>query len=441
MSADLAYLVGGVALLLAVVLPVLLHRAALSAPVVLVAVGALIGTIPVPGGVLVSPLDHLTLAEHLTEFCVIVALMGVGLAIDRPLDVRSWTSWRRWSATWRLLGIGMPLMIGAVAFLGWWAVGLAPAAALLVGACLAPTDPVLAADVQVEGPSEREELDADEVDEEDEVRFALTSEAGLNDGLAFPFVYAAMFLTTAGVLEWGPGWVAWELAGKVVLGVVLGALAGRLLAAVAFRAPHRALRVAETGEPLFAVAATVLTYGVTEVLGGYGFIAVFVAALAIRAAERSHEYHALMHQMVQRLERLLTLLVLLLLGVALTDGLLARLTWQGALLGVLLVFVVRPLTAWLSLGRGAADDYTGDGRLGPRERVATAFFGVRGIGSVYYLAYGTGHADFGDEGLIWSTVVFAVVLSVVVHGVTATPVMGWLERVRRPVPGTGAARP
>jgi len=435
MSPDLVYLIGGAALLLGVVLPTALSRVALSAPIVLVVVGAGIGLLP--GSSTISPVDHRALTEHLTEFCVLVALMGVGLALDRPLQLRSWATWRAWASTWRLLLIGMPLAIGATALLGWWVMGLAAPAAVLVAAVLAPTDPVLAADVQVEGPSTdmEDESQADEIDEKDEVRFALTSEAGLNDGLAFPFVYAAIFLATlGGFSSWGLRWVGWELVGKTVIGVVVGAATGWLLARIAFRAPRKSLRLAETGEPLLAIAATVLAYGLAEVAGGWGFLAVFACALAMRSAERSSEYHVLMHQVVERLERLLTLVVLLLLGVALTDGLLANLTWQGAVLGVLVVFVVRPVSALLALGRGARRDYVNDRRLGPRERLVTAFFGVRGVGSIYYLAYATGQAHFPDQRLLWSTVAFTIVLSVLVHGVAATPVMRWLDQVRRPVP-------
>jgi NhaP-type Na+/H+ or K+/H+ antiporter len=124
--------------------------------------------------------------------------------------------------------------------------------------------------------------------------------------------------------------------------------------------------------------------------------------------------------------------LLLLLGVALTNGLLADLRWPGAVVAALLVLVVRPLTAWLCLlpGSRGARDLPGDNELGPRERVVVAVFGVRGIGSVYYLAYATGVADFGDPRPLWSTVAFAIVLSVVLHGVSVTPAMDWLERRR-----------
>jgi NhaP-type Na+/H+ or K+/H+ antiporter len=432
MSADVVYLLLGASLLLAVVLPVALQRAAISAPLVLLIVGGLIGLLPLPAGVSVLPMDNLPFIEHLTEFCVIVALMGVGLALDRPLEWLHWETWKRWGATWRLLGIAMPLCIAGVAFLGWWSLGLVPAAALLLGAVLAPTDPVLASDVQVEGPSVGESPgDTDEIDEHDEVRFALTSEAGLNDGLAFPFVYAAIFLATLGpVTEWGLRWLAWELVGKVLVGALIGTAVGWLLAKVAFRGPTPSLRVAETGEPLMALAAVLLSYGVAEVAQGYGFLAVFACAMTLRSAERGHDYHAHMHQIVERLERLLTLIVLLLLGVSLTHGLLGELGLRGLLVGVALVLVIRPVSGIVALGIGRAKDRVGDEHLNRRERRCTAFFGVRGVGSIYYLAYATSHADFGDQAQLWAVVAFTITLSVVVHGITATPAMKWLDQTR-----------
>jgi NhaP-type Na+/H+ or K+/H+ antiporter len=415
-TAELVYLVAGLSLLLAVVLPELLDRWAVSAPMVLVTVGLLIGLTPLPDGMPLDPQENRATIEHVTELAVLVALMGTGLALDRPFELRRWESWRRWGATWRLLGISMPLSIGAVALLGW-AAGLAPAVALLLGAALAPTDPVLASDVQVAGPQTGDH----EVDEDDEVRFTLTSEAGLNDGLAFPFVYAAILLATEGAVSgWALEWVGWYLVGKVVVGVLAGVVVGRVLAYAAFRSSSRSLRVAERGESLMALAALVSAYGVGELVGGYGFLAVFACAMTFRSAERAHDYHAAMHEVTERLERLLTLFVLLVLGIALTRGLFGSLDWKGVAIGVALVLVVRPLAGVVGL----------HGCLEPGERRAVAFFGVRGVGSIYYLAYAAGQADELGADWLWSTVSFAIVLSVFVHGALAAPVMRHLERTR-----------
>ncbi|MDF3312439.1 cation:proton antiporter [Rhodococcus sp. T2V] len=417
-NTDVVYLSAGVALLLAATVPRIMRNRAVSAPLVVLAVGAVVGVF-LAGADLVSPVAHPAVAEHVSEGCVIVALMGVGLAIDRPLGLRSW------NCTWRLLGIAMPLGIAAVAVLGWWVAALTPAAALLLGAVLAPTDPVLASDVQVEGPSSGDCADR----EDDEVRFALTSEAGLNDALAFPFVYLALFLITKGPAgDWIAQWFLWELVGNTVLGAAIGAVAGYLLGRAVFHFPIPHARPAESGEPIVALAATFAVYGLTELVGGYGFLAVFACAVALRRIERAHSYHAEMHRVMEHLEHVLTLAVLLLLGVALTSGLLDQLTWGGILVAVAvavavaLVVVIRPLVGWLAL--------LGCREMTVPERRVTAFFGIRGIGSIYYLAFAAAVAGIDQESALWSTAAFAVVLSVIVHGVTATTVMQLLDRGR-----------
>jgi len=430
-TADLVYVVAGVSLLLAIVLPDLLSRWAVSAPMVLVGVGMLIGLTSLPDGLPLDPQANRAEIEHVTELVVIVALMGVGLALDRPLELRHPATWRAWAPTWRLLAIGMPLTIAGVAMLGWVA-GLAPAAALLLGAVLAPTDPVLASDVQVAGPQTGDH----EVDETDELRFTLTSEAGLNDGLTFPFVYAAILLATEGaVWNWALEWVAFYVVAKVVIGLAAGILVGRVLAYVAFRSSSRSLRVAERGESLLALAALIASYGIGEVLGGYGFLSVFVCALTFRSAERSHDYHAAMHEVAERLERLLTLFVLLMLGIALTRGLLDALDWRGVAIGLALIFVVRPLAGIVALApRSRRAGHTGG--LTRPQQWAAAFFGVRGIGSLYYLAYAAGEATVLAQDWLWSTVAFTIVASVLVHGILSTPVMSRLDPDRAQEPKT-----
>ncbi len=405
-NGDGLYLVAGLALLLGAVLPRLLRRYAVSAPIAFLGAGLLLG-LAVDRHRL-SPIAEPGLTKHFAELTILVALMGVGLAIDRPIG------WRRWTVTWRLLLVAMPACIAAIAGAGWL-LGLAPATALLLGAVLAPTDPVLASDVQVQGPTTGADA---EPEEDDEVRFALTSEAGLNDGLAFPFVYAAVFLATKGAVgNWAIEWFAWDLVGRTVIGVAVGVGVGWLLGKMTFDAPSHTFRLADSREPVLALAMTLGVYGLAQVLHGYGFIAVFVAALTLRAAERSHDFHEELHGFIEQLEHILTWGILLLLGVAITAGLLAPLTVAGAALGCLLVLVVRPVTAWISLARTP---------MRRSERWVTAAFGVRGVGSVFYLAYAG--ADFGtDLPWLWATVGFTVVLSVLVHGVAATPLMRMLD--------------
>jgi NhaP-type Na+/H+ or K+/H+ antiporter len=404
---DLLFALFGVGALLAGILPRVLERRPLSMPIVFLALGMLVFALPL-GLPTADPLAHPKLTEHLTEVCVIVALMGAGLKIDRPLTAR------RWSSTWRLLAVAMPVTIGAVALFGWWWAGLVPATALLLGAALAPTDPVLAADVQVGEPT-------DEEDSEDEVRFALTSEAGLNDGLAFPFVYAAIALATVAVTgeSWVGEWVLLDVLYKIGVGVGGGLLIGKLLGRLFFRARNKKLRLAHHSEGFLALAATFLAYGLVEVAGGYGFLAVFIAARGIRSAQRTDEYHQVLHDFAEQIERLLTVLLLLLLGGAVVGGLLGALTWPAALIGLALILVIRPVAGFLSL-RGAPGH--------PAEHAVIAAFGIRGIGSFYYLAYAMTHATFPAVDVVWATVAFVVVVSVVLHGVAVTPVMRLLDR-------------
>ena len=223
MTGGAVYLLLGLSLLLAIVLPQVTHRFPVSPTMVLVGVGMAIGLLPVEDAVSLDPQDHRTLVTHLTELTVIVSLMGVGLAIDRGLAPRSWRSWRTWSPVWRLLLVTMPLTILGVAVLGWWVAGLAPAVALLLGAVLAPTDPVLASDVQLERPGDRNRL-----------RFSLTGEAGLNDGTAFPFVMLGLGLLGAHEIgAWGWRWLAvdvvWAIVAGLAVGFVLGTLVGRIV--------------------------------------------------------------------------------------------------------------------------------------------------------------------------------------------------------------------
>ncbi|GAB1690978.1 cation:proton antiporter [Krasilnikovia sp. M28-CT-15] len=404
---DLILALVGVSALLAGMLPRVLERRPLSLPIAFLALGLIVFALPL-GLPDPNPLRYPQLTEHFTEICVIVALMGAGLKIDRPLRRHRWTS------TWRLLAVAMPLTIAAVTLIGWWWAGLVPAAALLLGASLAPTDPVLASDVQVGEPTDRE-------DSEDEVRFALTSEAGLNDGLAFPFVSAALAMAAAAVTHqpWLGEWVLRDVLYKGAVGVLGGLLVGRLLGRLFFRTR---LPLARHSEGFLALAATFLAYGLVEVVGGYGFLAVFLAARAIRAAERTHEYDQVLHDFAEQTERLLTVLLLLLLGGAVGSGLLAPLTWPAALTGLALILVIRPLTGFLSL-RGAPGTAA--------EHWVIGAFGIRGIGSFYYLAWASTHGHLPHMDLLWATVAFVVVVSVVLHGITATPVMRLLDHTHQ----------
>jgi NhaP-type Na+/H+ or K+/H+ antiporter len=403
---DLALAVLGLALLGAAVVPRLLAERPLSLPIVYLGLGFAFFALPL-GLPDPDPIGNGAAAERLTEVTVIISLMGVGLKLDRPMG------WRSWSPTWRLLGITMPLSIAAVALLGWWA-GLLPATALLVGAVLAPTDPVLASDVQVAPPGEGDAGDT---------RFTLTSEAGLNDALAFPFTNAALAAAGAGSAAWIGGWVVEDVVVKLAVGLLVGVASGLALGGLAFRIPGEG-SLAKSAEGFVAVAATLLTYGVAELAHGYGFLAVFVAAVTLRAAERDHEYHGVLHGFTDAVEQLFTVVLLVLVGGAVASGALAALTPGLAAGGLASILLVRPLFGWLGLlGTG----------LDRADRAAIAFFGIRGMGSLYYAAYAAQEAEIPGMDAVWALTIFVVVVSVVVHGVASTPVMLWMDRRRQQV--------
>lgn len=402
----------GVLILLVAWLPMVLKELPLSLPMACVAAG--FGVFALVGGPYPMPLEHPVIAEHLTELVVIVALTGAGLKLDRPIG------WRSWRLTWRMLGLAMPLSILGIALVGGWVLGLGLAACLLLGAMLAPTDPVLAADVQVGPP---------QTGKEDEVRLTLTAKAGLNDGLAFPFVHLAILaaleagLTGAALSGWLMEAVAWKLGVGVLAGLGLGWGLGWLT----FRVPNRA-GFSRTGDGFVALGVTFLAYGVTELAQGYGFLAVFLCALALRDSERRHKYHERLHDFAEQSERLLMMVILVLFGGAIAGGLLAPVGWLEVGAAVAILLVVRPAAGIVSLiGTRRPTD----------ERFAIAFFGIRGLGSFYYAAYALNHAAFAEAERLWAVLGLVVLCSIVLHGTTVTPAIRALDRRRTRRAGAG----
>ena len=396
----------GLGLLIALVtwLPLALKRLPLSLPIVCIALGAALFSLP---QITLRPLPILypEITERFSEFVVIIALMGAGLKIDRVFD------WRRWAVTWRLLAVTMPLGIVTIACVVAWGMGLPWAVALLLAAALAPTDPVLAADVQVGPPKSGEE---------DEVRFGLTSEAGLNDGLAFPFVHLAIALIAVASSNeaWFVEWLSYRVLWEVGVGIGAGWAIGRLFGWLTFHVPGES-KLAKTGDGLIALAATFVSYGVTEIVHSYGFLAVFVTALSFRSTHRDHDFQRDMHDVTEQIERLAMMVLLLLFGGALVSGLLASVGWVEIGIALVILLLIRPATGIIGLIGHRAD-------LG--EKLTLAFFGIRGVGSIYYLAYGLNHVTVAGGERLWGLVGVVILFSILLHGLTVTPVMRTLDR-------------
>ncbi len=419
---DVLLIVLGLAIFAAAFLPRVLWKRPLSMPLVLFLLGYACFALPL-GLKAPDPAAHGKLAEHFAEAAVIVALMGAGLKIDRPFG------WRAWSGTWRLLGITMPVSIALSAGLGWWIAGLVPVAALLLGALIAPTDPVLASEIQVGAPtrgSENAETASGKDSagmKEDEFRFTLTSEAGLNDGLAFPFVNAALALAVArdGPEGWFRPWLLADVIYKLGAGVGCGWLLGWLFGKIILMIPA-ATPTAKAMVGPGALAATLVIYGTAELAGAYGFVAVFVGALAIRSNRREHAYHESLHTFAEMTERLLTAGILVAFGGAVAGGLLVPLSVPLAAVALAIVFLVRPLAGMIGLA--------GFRRAGARERRAIGFFGVRGVGSFYYLAYALNRHPFEQGRELWALTGLVVLISIFVHGIAAAPVTRTLDESR-----------
>ncbi|MEC9482740.1 MAG: sodium:proton antiporter [Halomonas sp.] len=395
----------GLLILLVAWVPIMIRKLPLSLPIICIAIGFGLFSLFDSG---LQPRHYPNTLEILTELTVIISLAGAGLRIDEEL------SWRGWASTWRLLGITMPLTIAGIALLVALTLGLPWATAVLIGAVIAPTDPVLAGDVQVGPPRSGPG---------DEVRFSLTSEAGLNDGLAFPFTFLAIAIAANGITPgaWTWHWLLEDVVWRIAAGVFGGWLVGKVLGILMFRTGRMTL--ASTGQGFASLGGTFVAYAGTELIHGYGFLAVFVSALVFRRTNRhdEHDYQIRLHDFTVEIERILMMVLLVLFGGSLAGPLLEELTWPIALAGLVIVFVLRPAAGMLGL-LGSRMDHD--------ERALVSLFGIRGIGSFYYLAYAVNEREFGQIETAWTLVAFVVLTSVVFHGMTSGILMSLLDRRR-----------
>lgn len=468
MNADLSFNLGyalvGLLLIVMTLSSSFIARVPLSSAILYLAVGVGVG--PAGLGLLtLDPLDDSHLLERLTEVAVLISLFTVGLKLELPLRDR------RWRIPLRLASVSMVLTVGAVTAAGVWLLNLPLGAAVLLGAILAPTDPVLASDVQMSDPHDRDRL-----------RFGLTGEGGLNDGTAFPFVMLGLGLLSLHDLgDWGWRWwavdVLWAVAGGLGIGYLLGMAVGTAI--LYLRTHHReALGLDE----FMVLGLIALAYGVALIAHTYGFLAVFAAGLALRRVARapqtgrgepvpqqstppaasagtahtgdagdagvlqnrdgaqSQEPHpgarpaptsqeskaaeevpGQMMDAVARfnaqLERVAEVAVVLVVGVLLTE---VRFDLELLWFVPLLLLVIRPAAVYLGLA-GAP--------VAAPERRLIAWFGIRGIGSMYYLSYAITHglAVAHAERLVAITL-SVIVASVLVHGVSVTPLMRRYEK-------------
>ncbi len=420
------FLFVGALLLVMGVTPTLLKRLPITPAMLYLAVGLLMGP-TVLGAFSFNPLKEAALLEVLTEVAVLISLFSAGVKMPVPFG------FRQWRAPLLLATVSMALTVGLVAVFGVWGLGLPLGAAVLLGAIVAPTDPVLATDVQSRHPGDRDQL-----------RFTLTCEAGLNDGSAFPFVMLGLGLLGLHNLgENGAQWVmldvVWATAGGIAIGVVCGVALARMGWWLR-GAPQRH----ELLDDFLGLGLIGVVYGLSVWLHAWGFLAVFFAAVALRQTEmrlarRAHDTAAVQVPasesdaasdaeaastvsqgslvFKEHLERLSELMLVLLLG-----GSLYRDSWSWAAVGLalFLFFVARPLSVCIGL--------LGTRAIAP-VRGMTAWFGVRGIGSLYYLMYAIQHGLPEPLALqLMQLTLIVVAMSILMHGLSVKPLMNLVWR-------------
>jgi NhaP-type Na+/H+ or K+/H+ antiporter len=349
--------------------------------------------------------------ERITELVLIISLFSCGLKIVRPLKFGIW------DITARLIGFLMPISIFALAAVCKLFLGMGWGEAILLGAILAPTDPVLASEVQL-----------NDINDQDELRFGLTSEGGLNDALAFPFVYFGIYaLKDNNWDNWLRNWLLVDLIWAIAAGTVMGIIVAKAIVLIDKKIQRR--RSADNlMEDFIAISMIFITYSLTEIVNGYGFLAVFVAGLVAQRSYHDPEQPLAQLEFIERLEKLLEVGTILLLGSILLLQPILNYAAQSLLVIVVLFFVIRPVGAWIStIGKRPLNSHRRT--LHPGTRWLFGWFGIRGVGSLYYLAYAFGNGLKGDsaEQIAWITYT-TIVVSVIVHGITATPLMNWYER-------------
>ena len=370
---------------------------AFSASIIYLALGAVaalaLALLDIPP---IDPFKDSKLVEHLSELALVVAIFTTAMGIERSL------SWHGWRPVVGLLTVVMPLSIAAVAAFGALAMDLSLGAAIILGAALAPTDPVLAGDVGVEPPGESSEP---------EPNFTLGTEAALNDGFASPFVLLGIFVAAEGGTGWLAEWTLADVAYASLVATAIGLVGGRAMGALAIRLREAQL-LDQRLDVYFAIPTVLVIFGLTELVGAYGFIAVFWAGFAFRRYEFNHEYNRHVHDGAEVVEKFGELLVILLLGSMLTVTGLESPGLAGWLLVPLLLILIRPGLVLALFARS---------RMPGRERAFVAWFGVRGVAAIYYGAVGIGAGvlSAAEEKTVFWTIAACVMASIVVHGVTA----------------------
>jgi NhaP-type Na+/H+ or K+/H+ antiporter len=424
--------VGGLLLFMGLTASIL-KRSSVTSAIIYLAVGVLVG--PTALNLFhFNPLKESALLEVLTEVAVLISLFSAGVKMPVPFTVA------RWRAPILLATVSMTITVAAVTAFAYYVLGLPLGAGVLLGAILAPTDPVLATDVQIRHPGDHDQL-----------RFTLTCEAGMNDGSAFPFVMLGMGLLGLHVIgESGMDWFMRDVLWATLVGIAIGLVAGVALARIGWKLrskPHKH----ELMDDFLGLGLIGVVYGLSVLVDAWGFLAVFFAAVALRQTElklanvAKAAFDGSNTQKIARaeghpnpapelpetvsegslvfkehLERLSEVVLVLLIGGSLYIN---SWTWEAVWLALFLFAVARPLSVYAGL-------------LGThttmRIRGMTGWFGVRGIGSLYYLMYAIEHGLPEALSLqLMQLTLIVVTLSILLHGTSVKPLLALFWRQKK----------
>jgi sodium/hydrogen antiporter len=417
--------VGGLLLFMGLTASIL-KRSSVTSAIIYLAVGVLVG--PTALNLFhFNPLKESALLEVLTEVAVLISLFSAGVKMPVPFN------FAQWRAPILLATVSMTITVALVAAFAYYVLGMSLGAGVLLGAIVAPTDPVLATDVQIRHPGDHDQL-----------RFTLTCEAGMNDGSAFPFVMLGMgMLGLHDLGDFGMKWILVDVLWATLSGITIGVIAGVALAHLGWKLrskPHKH----ELMDDFLGLGLIGVVYGLTVMVNGWGFLAVFFAAVALRqtelklakAAQEAFDASATQRSarangnatpepeppqtvsegslvFKEHLERLSEVVLVLLIGGTLYQN---SWTWEAVGLAMFLIVVVRPISAIVGL-LGTHTTW--------RIRGMAGWFGVRGIGSLYYLMYAieNGLPEALSLQLIQMTLI-VVTLSILLHGTSVKPLMG-----------------
>ncbi|WP_245583392.1 cation:proton antiporter [Salinimicrobium terrae] len=394
-------------------LPSFSKKLRISSPIVLLLIGFGLFAIGLPLG-WPDPLWNDRDLMYFSEALVIISLMGAGLKMGQNY------SFKAWRKPLLLVFVTMPICMISAYFLGQYFLLLSVPSSLLLAAVLAPTDPVLAAEVQLDDPMEEEEY-------HDDIRFTLTAEAGLNDGIAYPFTYLAVLVAQAGT------WAAFSFSewfwDKLILKVIIGVIAGVFIGWLIGTLMDRLYKYAgvKTFVGFLALSLTFMTYGATELIHGYGFLAVFFAGFSLRYYEKvGQDYKKKLHDFITEMEHLFMVIYILLFGGSIMNGMLTLTDWKGIAFAFIFVLLVRPLAGLIALG-GFKESF--------KSKLAVSFFGIRGIGSIFYLSWAFVTFDYFDhKNELYAITAYIILISIVIHGFTAPSVVGHFKKKRQPKP-------